>query len=399
MPSYERPIVRLLPKTDPKPFRRGVPWAYANQLVLDRRTKAIEPGSIATLLDAERRPLATIGINPGSKIAARVLDADPEAVIDEAWFRARFHSALALRSRLYDSPYYRLVHAEGDGLPGVVIDRFGDAAVVQPNAAWAERHWEQLSSALAAVTSVSVIVKNSSGRTRGLEGLDALSAVVRGRMSGPLDVPMNGAIYQADLLHGQKTGLFYDQRPNHALAAKLARGGTVLDMFAHVGGFSLAALAAGAVHAVAVDASRDALQLAHDGARKSGVADRFETRQGDAFELLEALGAEGARYDTVICDPPAFAPAKTALNAGLRAYERLARLAAPLVSNGGVLVLCSCSHAVDLEAFRSASLRGVGRAGRAAQILATGTAGPDHPQHPHLAQTGYLKALFLRLLP
>jgi 23S rRNA (cytosine1962-C5)-methyltransferase len=208
---------------------------------------------------------------------------------------------------------------------------------------------------------------------------------------------MNGAIYMADVLGGQKTGLFYDQRPNHAFAAGLARGARVLDVFSHVGGFGLAALAAGAVDVLAVDSSAAALDLAGQGAAAMGMADRFASRKGDAFEVLEALGAEEARFGLVVCDPPAFAPSKPALEAGLRAYERVARLAAPLVAPGGFLVLCSCSHAADLSAFRNACARGIGRGGRRGQILWTGFAGPDHPVLPQLAEGGYLKALAFRL--
>ena len=214
---------------------------------------------------------------------------------------------------------------------------------------------------------------------------------------GPVAVQMNGAHYLADLMGGQKTGLFFDQRENHAFAARLARGARVLDVFAHVGGFGLAALAGGAVSALAIDASAPALALAEGGAIASGFGDRFTTRQGDAFVVLEALGVEGAQYDLVICDPPAFAPAKPALEAGLRAYERIARLAAPLVAPGGYLVLCSCSHAADLYSFRNASARGIGRGGRRGQLIHTGFAAPDHPVLPQLAESSYLKALAFRL--
>jgi 23S rRNA (cytosine1962-C5)-methyltransferase len=201
----------------------------------------------------------------------------------------------------------------------------------------------------------------------------------------------------ADVLGGQKTGLFFDQRPNHAFAARLARGATVLDVFAHVGGFGLACLAGGAVSALAVDGSAPALALAGQGAVAMGATGRFATRQGDAFDVLTALGAEGAQFDVVICDPPAFAPSKQALEPGLRAYEKVARLAAPLVAEGGYLGLCSCSHAADLTKFRNACARGIGRAGRRGQIVHTGFAGPDHPLLPHLAESGYLKSLFFRL--
>ena len=247
------------------------------------------------------------------------------------------------------------------------------------------------------MTAVTTIIKNGSGRARGLEGLPEETAVLSGGISAPVQVPMNGATYLADVMGGQKTGLFYDQRPNHAFAARLGRGGAVLDVFSHVGGFALAALAGGASRALAVDASAGALELARGGAQAMGVEGRFDTRQGDAFDVLESLGAEGARFDLVVCDPPAFAPAKPALEAGLRAYERVARLAAPLVAPGGFLVLCSCSHAADLSAFRNACARGIGRGGRRGQLIQTGFAGPDHPILPQLAESGYLKSLFFRL--
>lgn len=394
---HGRPVVRLKPKAEARAIRHGFPWVYADELVTDRRTQALAPGALAVLEDAERRPLGLVTVNVKSKIIARMLDRDPSAVIGQDWFAARLSRALALRARLFDAPFYRLVHAEADGLPGVVIDRFGDAAVIQPNAAWAEAHLADLAAALTAVTGIATIVKNGTGRSRGLEGLAEETTLLSGSLPGPVAVPMNGAVYMADLLGGQKTGLFYDQRPNHAFAARLARGAKVLDVFSHVGGFALAALAGGAESALAVDASAPALALAGQGAKAMGLADRLATRQGDAFEVLEALGSEGARFDLVICDPPAFAPAKPALEAGLRAYERIARLAAPLVAPGGWLVLCSCSHAADLNAFRNASARGIGRGGRRGQIVHTGFAGPDHPVLPQLAESGYLKSLVFRL--
>jgi 23S rRNA (cytosine1962-C5)-methyltransferase len=394
---YSRPVVRLKPKSEARAIRHGFPWVYADELVTDRRTQGLAPGALVVLEDADRRPLALVTVNIKSKIIARVLDRDPEAQIDQDWFARRLTTALALRARLFDAPFYRLVHAEADGLPGVVIDRFGDVAVIQPNAAWAEAHIDALAAALRAVTGVTTIVKNGTGRSRGLEGLVEETVILSGEIAGPVPVTMNGATYMADVLGGQKTGLFFDQRPNHAFAQRLAKGARVLDMFSHVGGFALAALAGGAASALAVDASATALALAEQGAAASGVADRFATRQGDAFAVLEALAEEGAQFDLLICDPPAFAPAKPALEAGLRAYERLARLAAPLVAPGGYLVLCSCSHAVDLASFRNASGRGIGRGGRRAQLLHTGFAGPDHPMLPQLAESGYLKALVFRL--
>ena len=397
-PLYRgRPIVRLKPKAEARAIRHGFPWVYTDELVTDRRTQSLAPGALAVLEDADRRALGLVTVNSNSKIIARMLDRDPEAEITLDWCTARIARANALRARLYDEPYYRLVHAEADALPGVVIDRFGDTAVIQPNAQWAEAHLDLLTEALVQVTGVTSVVKNGTGRSRGLEGLVEETVVLRGSVDGPIAVPMNGAVYMADLLGGQKTGLFFDQRPNHAFVRQLARGARVLDMFSHVGGFALAALAGGASHALAVDASAPALTLAVQGAGASGFGAQFETRQGDAFAVLEDLGATPGQFDLVICDPPAFAPAKQSLEAGLRAYERLARLAAPLVTPGGYLVLCSCSHAADLAAFRNACGRGIGRGGRRAQLLHTGFAGPDHPMLPQLAESAYLKALFFRL--
>ncbi len=398
MTSSPFPVLRLKPKADARKIRHGSPWVFDNELVLDRRTKKIAPGSIALLEDAERRPLGLVGFNAGSRIAARMLDRDVNASIDADWFEARLRKALALRERLFEAPFYRLVHAEADGLPGVVIDRFGETLVLQPNAAWAEALLEPLTAALLRLDGVGTVIKNASGRARVLEGLDEANAVLCGdEPDASVPVRMNGATYMADLTGGQKTGLFFDQRDNHAFAARLAQGADVLDVFSHVGGFALAALAGGAKSALAVDGSQPALDLALDGARQSGFETRFDVRQGDAFETLAALAEEGQRFDMVICDPPAFAPSKKALDAGLRAYERIAKLAAPLVREGGYLGLCSCSHAADLGKFRAASSRGIGRAGRSAQLIHTGFAGPDHPLLPQLAESGYLKALFYRL--
>jgi 23S rRNA (cytosine1962-C5)-methyltransferase len=392
------PVVRLTPKADARAVRHGFPWVYANELVLDRRTKGLAGGSLAQLEDSNRVAMGVVAVNPASKIICRMLDPNPEAEIDEAWFAARIAKALAHRDVLYDAPFYRLIHAEADGLPGVIVDRFGDLAVVQPNAAWADVLIEALVAALVAVTGVATVIVNGTGRARTLEGLAEKTEVAVGvAPTTPIPVPMNGATYMADVMGGQKTGLFYDQRGNHAFAVGLCRDKRVLDVFSHVGGFGLAALAQGAASVVAVDGSAPALELAAQGAGAMNVADRFETRKGDAFDVLTALGEEGATFDVVICDPPAFAPSRKALDAGLRAYERIARLAAPLVAENGYLCLCSCSHAADLTKFRNASARGIGRAGRRGQLIYTGFAGPDHPQMPHLVESGYLKSVFFRL--
>ncbi len=390
------PVLRLLPKANARAIRRGAPWVFDNELVMDRRTRKIAPGTIAVLEDNERQAIGIVAVNPTSKIVARMLDRNVLANIDRDWVFEKLTKAVAMRDRLYDKPFYRLIHAEGDGMPGVVIDRFGDTAVIQPNAAWAELLIEDMADALMAATGVANVLKNASGRGRALEGLDDVNTVLRGTApDAPVAVEMNGATYMADLTGGQKTGLFFDQRDNHGFAARLSGDSSVLDVFSHVGGFALAALANGAKSAVAVDGSAAALELAEAGAKKMGKV--LDTRQGDAFDVMSEMAKEGRKFDVVICDPPAFAPSKPTLDKGLRAYERVARLAAGLVKDDGYLVLCSCSHAADTNSFTGACLRGIGRAGRRAQLLHTGTAGPDHPLLPQLAESGYLKALFFRL--
>ena len=391
------PIWRLRPKKSALRFLKGDPWVYANELVLDRRSKNVPAGEIVQIQDNDHRPFAIAASNSGSKIAARVLDLDPDAVIDPAWFEARIAKALDLRKRLYPTPHYRLIHAEADGLPGLIVDRFDDTLVVQPNAAWADARVSMISDALHAVTGAGTIYKNASGRGRKLEGLDERSELCRGRSPGIIHVPMNGATYCADLEGGQKTGLFFDQRDNHAFAGRLARDAKVLDVFSHVGGFALATLAAGAASAHAIDASQPALDLAAQGASASGFSDRFTARKGDGAKTMAELRDAGETYDIVICDPPAFAPSKEALKSGLRGYEKIASLAARLVSPDGYLVLCSCSQAATPDLFRAACLAGIERSRRKAQLINIGAAGPDHPVHPRLGESSYLKALFFRL--
>ncbi len=398
-PLQDLPALRLKPKADARRIRFGHPWAWSDDLVLDRRSRNIPAGALAVLEDNERNPLGLGVATVEAKIALRLLDRDPAAVIDAAWFRAKIGAALVLRETLFAAPFYRLIHAEGDALPGLIVDRFGDTLVMQPNAIWLEARLESIADVLLDLTGCTTLIKNGTSRARAADGLSEEMVVLTGSApEAAIPVMMNDATYMADIMGGQKTGLFYDQRPNHAFAASMAKDAKVLDVFSHVGGFALASLAAGAQSALAVDASKPALDLAEQGAQAMGVSDRFATRQGDAFSTLEALATEGESFDLVIADPPAFAPSKNALEQGLRAYERIARHAATLVGEGGTLILCSCSHAADLGKFRAACLRGIGKAGREPRLLYTGFAGADHPQHPALTETGYLKVLAFRLL-
>ncbi len=386
------PVIRTRPKRDGR-FRDGHPWVYKDELVLDRRARALSPGSVAILENSLREPMGLVALNSESGIAARDLDRDITKVIDAAWIHARLERALAQRTRLFSEPFYRLTHAEGDGLPGLVIDRMGDAFSIQPNTAWAETMVPHVLSALDALLSPKTVVVNRDSRGRTQEGLGVGRTLERGSDEGPVEVRQNGAVYLADLMSGQKTGVYFDQRPNHAFVARLSGGGDVLDVFGHTGGFSMACLAAGATSALCIDSSEPALSLATKAAVLNGFDPTFKTQRGDAFDAMKALAAEGQSFEAVICDPPAFAPSKQALTAGLRAYERTARLAVPLVKSGGTLTVCSCSHAVTPDALRETVVSALRIGRRTGRLLRSGRAGADHPTHPSLPEAGYLKAL------
>jgi 23S rRNA (cytosine1962-C5)-methyltransferase len=391
-------IIRLKPKVSSAKILAGFPWVYDNELVLDRRTKKLTSGKVVELQDSERNFLATAVVNPNSKIFARVLTNTPKRVEESELVLKRINKAKSLRDSIFKEPYYRLVNSEADQMPGTIIDRFGSFFVIQLNSVWSENNLENITKVLVQIFNPDGIFKNSNSRARALEGLDDRSLIVHGSLpSAPLKVPMNGAIYMADLNQGQKTGLFYDQRQNHAFLASISKNKTVLDVFSHVGGFALAALAGGAAEATAIDSSQAALDLAEQGAIVNGFDSVFSVIKDDAFNALKCLRSEEKKFDIVVCDPPAFAPSKQALSSGLRAYERLARISADLVEEGGILVLCSCSHAASLLKFRESCIRGINLAGRNSSIIFTGFAGPDHPVHPMLSENGYLKSLFLSL--
>lgn len=391
-------IIRLKPKVSSAKILAGFPWVYDNELVLDRRTKKLTSGKVVELQDSERNFLATAVVNPNSKIFARVLTNTPKRVEESELVLKRINKAKSLRDSIFKEPYYRLVNSEADQMPGTIIDRFGSFFVIQLNSVWSENNLENITKVLVQLFNPDGIFKNSNSRARALEGLDDRSLIVHGSLpSAPLEVLMNGAIYMADLNQGQKTGLFYDQRQNHAFLASISKNKTVLDVFSHVGGFALAALAGGAAEATAIDSSQAALDLAEKSALVNGFESAFSVIKDDAFNALKCLRNKEKKFDIVICDPPAFAPSKQALSSGLRAYERLARISADLVEEGGILVLCSCSHAASLLKFRESCIRGINLAGRNSSIIFTGFAGPDHPVHPMLSENGYLKSLFLSL--
>jgi 23S rRNA (cytosine1962-C5)-methyltransferase len=377
---------------------RGYPWAFSNEVRMDADAKALAPGTLVTLHRVDGRPLGVGSFNPHALIAFRLFDRDPHAIVDRAWFARRFAGALALRSRLFERPFYRLIHGEADGVPGFVCDRYGDVACCQFNGAGVDALGAEIIAALDDVLAPRVIVLRNDSPARTLEGLSLTTSVVKGELGeGVIEVEEGGLCFFADPLGGQKTGWFFDQRLNRLAVAPLAAGGRVLDVFCHSGGFLLHALAAGATSGVGIDSSESALALAERAARANGLADRCRLRRSEAFAELERLAAAGERYRLVAADPPAFVKSRKDLGSGRRGYRKLARLAAALVEPAGILFVASCSHPVEAAVFGEEVVRGIAAAGRDGRVLAAAGAGPDHPIHLHLPESAYLKALTIQL--
>jgi 23S rRNA (cytosine1962-C5)-methyltransferase len=392
-----RPALRLLPGRDRR-VKHGHPWVFSNEIAMDAAAKSVPPGTVVALETAEGKGIGAAMFNPRTLVAARILDRDPHAVVDAEFLAARLKRALDLRARLFDGAYYRLVHAEADGLPGLIVDRYGDVAVAQVNTAGMELLTPGLIDALDKVLKPSAIVLRNDGAMRALEGLGQEVRVAQGRVVGPVKIVENAVVFHADVLGGQKTGWFFDQRGNRAFMAALCRGGArVIDLYSHTGGFAVQAAMAGAASVDAVDRSEPALALAERAARENGCAGRCKFVRAEVFAEAEKRVAAGEKYQVVIADPPAFVKSKKDLQAGARGYRKLARLAAKLAAPDGVMFIASCSHNMESETFAEQVRRGLDDAGRGGRIIRSAGAGPDHPVHPHLPESAYLKALVLAL--
>jgi 23S rRNA (cytosine1962-C5)-methyltransferase len=391
-----RPVVTL----QPGGHRRGEgghPWVYSNEIAMDAAAKGLPAGALVTLRRADERPFGVATFNPHTLIAARLRDRDAARAVNKRFFARRLERALRLRERLYDTPYYRLVHAEADGLPGLVVDRFGGVLVVQANTAGMDLLLPVVVEALRGLLSPVAIVLRNDSPARTLEGLPLETRTAFGRIDGPVSLAENGTAFLADVLAGQKTGWFYDQRDNRAFIAGLASGARVLDLYCYAGGFSVMAAHRGAAGVIGIDRSEPALALAAEAARQNGVADCCEFRRGEVFAEAAALAAKGERFDLVIADPPPFARSKRDVPAALRGYRKLARLAAQSAVPGGFLFLASCSYNVGAAEFAEAVRHGLTDAGRGGRILRSTGASPDHPVHPALPESAYLKALTVSL--
>ena len=396
MSAPDYPIVAVAPGRH-KRVEQGHPWVYSNEIQMNAAARALPPGSVVRLAAASGKPLGIATFNPHALIAARVLDRDPARTINRALIAARLAASVELRQRRYAKPFYRLVHAEADRLPGLVIDRFDDVVVVQLNTAGMARLEGEVVAALDTVLAPRVVVLRNDGAGRKLEGLPEEIRLATGSLEGPIELVENGTRFFADPLGGQKTGWFYDQRENRQVVARLAKDCRLLDVYCFAGGFAVTAARAGAREVVAIDRSEGALALAGRAAVANGVDERCKFTRAEAFAELERRAAAGERFDIVVADPPAFVKSKKDLGAGLRGYRKLARLAAVVVAPRGLLFIASCSHNVGVPEFAEAVRRGVADAGRDGCILQSAGAAPDHPVHPFLPESAYLKSQLLAL--
>jgi len=384
----------IVPKGQRSRTREGSPWIFSNEIRMDQAAKALLPGTLVNVRGEDGRAFGTGYFNPKSLIAVRLLAQDCDVTIDAAFFVERLKRALALRSAIYDKPFYRLFHAEGDGVPGLVIDRFDDSLTVQIGTAGMERQIEAIAAALEEVLKPKTIILRNDASSRALEGLDAYVKMHKGE-GKRIAVEENGARYIADLSEGQKTGWYYDQRDNRAFIAPFAKSKSVLDAYSYTGGFGILAAKAGAKDVVCLDSSAPALAIAEESAGLNSV--RIKPVKADVFEELERLKAAGESFDIVLADPPPFVKSKKDLEPGAKAYRKLARLAAEVTAPGGMMMIASCSHNIPPERFATECAQGLLRAGRRAAMIRQAGAGPDHPVHPLLPESAYLKALVYAL--
>ncbi|MFV8834602.1 class I SAM-dependent rRNA methyltransferase [Aquisalimonas sp.] len=389
-----------LKRGEERRLRAGHLWVFSNEVDSARSPlKAFEPGQDATLRDHSGRPLGTAYVNPHSLICARLISRDPERGLDESLLVHRLNLALALRERHFPTPHYRLVHGDGDGLSGLVIDRYGDTCVIQPNTAGMDRALDAIISALQRVLAPAHILVRADSPLRELEGLESTVHWAGGEGPEALEIIENGLTFSVPATTGQKTGWYYDHRGNRARIAPYVRGMRVLDVFSYAGAWGLQALAAGAESLVAVDSSSDALDALDANAERNGLGEWVTGVEGDAFDVLKALRQDGERFDAVIVDPPAFVKRKKDLKAGLSGYRRLNQLALQVLEKNGVLISASCSAHVDEQQLLGEVLGAARHVDRSLQLVERGSQAPDHPEHPAIPESRYLKALFTRVAP
>lgn len=376
-------------------LRAGHLWVYSNEIdTATTAAKGVAPGTLCKFVDSRDKPLGVGYVNPTALLCGRLLTGKADAVIDTDWFVRRLQSALALREKLYPTPHYRLVFGDSDGLPGLVVDRYGDVLVVQLTTAGMENLKAIVLEALQRLLKPRGILLRNDTSARELEGLSLYEEVI-GDVPETVDLFESGVPFKAPVRGGQKTGWFYDQHANRDRLAPYVKGARVLDVFSYVGGWAVRAAKFGASEVTCVDSSKFALEAAAANARLNGIA--LETRQGDALDVLKTLRGEGRQFDVVVVDPPALIKRKRDTDAGTEHYAALNRQAMQLLAPDGILISCSCSFHMEAAELQRILLRESRTVGRRLQILEQGGQSPDHPVHPAIVETRYLKAFYCRL--
>ncbi len=388
-----------LKKGEERRLEQGHLWIYSNEVdTLITPLKAFSPGEQVVVTSAQGKLMGIAYVNPHSLIAARLVNRFSLIPLDRSLFVHRIKIALSLRERLFSQPFYRLIYGESDLLPGLVVDRFADVLVVQITTAGMEMLQQALLEALEKVIKPVAIVLKNDVRIRELEGLDCYTRVASGVLNDVTLVEENNTRFLVDLLQGQKTGWFYDHRMNRARVQHYADNKRVLDLFSYIGAWGLEAAAAGAREVFCVDASDAALDQMHNSAQKNGF-NNISSIQGNVFEVLKHLRQEKEKFDIVIVDPPAFIKRKKDFKEGLNAYRRLNQMAMQLCSRDGILVSASCSHHLTSELLLQQVQNSARHLDRYVQLLEQGHQGPDHPIHPAIPETAYIKSFITRVLP
>lgn len=388
----------ILRRGEDRRIRAGHLWIFSNEVDVARSPlREFEAGESVRVLDAGGRPLGTAYVNPASLICARIVSRRPDQPLDADLLRQRFTTALQLRERLVSVPYYRLLFGEGDFLPGLVVDRYGDVAVAQITTAGMETHKDSIASLLGEMLGLTTLLWRNDTASRELEGLDRYVTPAFGTLPDVVMLEESGARFEAPLALGQKTGWFYDQRDNRVATARFAQGKTVLDAFCYLGSFGVMAACAGAASVTYMDASQLALDYAVRNTTLNASQCPVESIQGDALEQLAMLRNQEKRFDVVCIDPPAFIKRRKDAKAGLAAYQKVNELALDLVHDGGILVSSSCSQHLERDALRRVLAYAASRRKAQVQLVYQGHQGADHPVHPAMPETDYLKCFIARV--
>lgn len=381
-------------------LRAGHLWVFSNEVDVKRTPlTGFAAGDPCAIVDAAGRSIGVGYVNPNSLIAARLVSRGLDHAFDRSLIVHRLNVALSLRERVYPEPYYRLVFGESDGLPGLILDRSCDVIVGQITTAGMERQKAAIEEAVAKVLKPKALVWKNDGGMRELEGLPSYADLGFGVLDAPPFVREYGLEFAFDPMGGQKTGWFYDQHANRDRLAPFVVGKRVLDVFAYLGGWGIRAVAQGAESALCIDASASAVQGIAGNAARNGFADRVTAVKADAFDELKRLREQRERFDVVIVDPPAFIKRKKDFTEGRLAYRRINELAMQVLARDGILVTCSCSYHLPRAALVDAVQQGARHLDRQVQLLVPLSQGPDHPVHPAIAETEYLKGAICRVLP